>query len=62
MREGTIPRKKVFGRVLFDLTEINAWVAAQCELDHMVRKPSAYELNPRIARREPVQPVVFKLD
>ena len=62
MREGTIPRKKVFGRVLFDLTEINAWVAAQSELDHMVRKPSAYELNPRIARREPVQPVVFKLD
>jgi excisionase family DNA binding protein len=62
MREGSIPRKKVFGRVLFDLEEINEWVKAHGDLDHIIRKASVYDMNQRIARRDPAQPLVFTLD
>jgi excisionase family DNA binding protein len=62
MREGSIPRTKVLGRVLFDLAEVNAWVAAQSKKGCIEQPFSVYERNPGIGRRDPVQPVVFRLD
>ena len=62
MREGSLPRKKVFGRVLFDLEEVNKWVAEQSELDGLIRKATVFEKNPRIGRRSPPQPVVFTME
>lgn len=62
MREGSLPRKKVFGRVLFDLEEVNRWVAEQSELDGLIRNASAFDSNPRIGRRDTTQPRVFTLD
>ena len=62
MKDASLPRKKVFGRVLFDLEEVNRWVAEQSELDGMIRRVSAFDSNPRIGRRDPTQPKVFTLD
>lgn len=62
MREGSLPRKKVFGRVLFDLDEVNQWVAEQSELDGLIRKAAALQSRSRKGRRDPTQPKVFTLD
>lgn len=62
MREGSIPRKKVFGRVLFDIEEINEWVKMHGDLDQIIRKKSVHVMNPLIAQRESEHPVVFTLD
>lgn len=62
IREGAIPCKRVYGRVLFDLAEINAWVAAHNELDRLVRGTPVPDSNRRTARHVSELPVVFTLD
>lgn len=62
VKEGSIPFAKVYGKLLFDLAEINAWVAEQREMDRMVRRATANKPNRRQRHQTSELPVVFTLD
>ena len=62
VKEGSIPFTKVYGKLLFDLIEINAWVAEQRELDRMVKRATVNKTNQRSRHQTSELPVVFTLD
>lgn len=62
VKEGSIPFTKVYGKLLFDLVEINAWVAEQREMDRMVKRATVNNTNGRSRHQASELPVVFTLD
>lgn len=62
VKEGSIPFTKVYGKLLFDLVEINAWVAEQREMDRMVKRATVNKTNQRSRHQTSELPVVFTMD
>jgi excisionase family DNA binding protein len=62
VKEGSIPFTKVYGKLLFDLGEVNAWVAEQREVDRMVKRATVNKANRRFGHHSTELPVVFTLD
>jgi excisionase family DNA binding protein len=59
--EGLIPRVKMKGAVRYDQTKLDDWIEKRSADGRSKQKVSAYEANPRIARKEPSQPATFTL-
>lgn len=62
VRTGSFPRVRIFGRVLYDLATVHAWLDKQYETGEEIAAEKGYSQHGRLPRRDKSKPVVFSLN
>ena len=62
VRTGSFPRVRIFGRVLYDLATVHAWLDKQYETGEEIAEAKGYSQHGRLPRRDKNKPVVFSLN
>ncbi len=61
VRTGSFPKVNIFGRVLYDLATVHAWLDKQYETGQEIAEAKGYNQHGRLPRRDKNKPVVFAL-
>ena len=62
VRAGSFPKVNIFGRVLYDLATVHAWLDQQYVTGQVTAEEKGYSKHGRLPRRDKNNPVVFALN